>query len=448
MKSKRRKAEDESRYKGRVLLTYGRSLMALSAAQVLDDRDIEVIGCDSLDLTVLQCSTHCSDYFVHADWEDDPDGFIDDLVAAARKYRPDDDRPYVLMPMFTDTRIIAEHAHRFDGLIKLAIPRQSSIDGVEPKSNLIGTAEAAGVRAPLTVWPKTRDEVRDIARDAPYPVLTKAVSGVGGRGIDRHDDADSLNGYFEDLGEDDRPWPVIQQMVDGEDYCFCALCDKGEIIAHMAYRNLRSFPRKTGAGVVRETVDDAPFLEEARKLLAHLNWDGVCEIDYRWTGKPDEKAWLIEVNARFWAGLFHSIASGVEFPWHLYQLTATGKTDTPRKATVGRKSKIPLLWLVSAAQEIAEKDDYAQRLSSAWQDLGDPLDETDPITRMGKLVGRALDAPRLVKLVKSVLDAGKEVDEAADDFIPPEDANAALGIMFIASSLIRHGELPPELKAK
>tara|TARA_R110002072_G_scaffold1266_3_gene10312 strand:+ start:9826 stop:11169 length:1344 start_codon:yes stop_codon:yes gene_type:complete len=447
MKSRKARRETPS-INGRVILTYGRSLMALSAAQVLDDRDVEVIGADSLDMTVLQCSTHCSDYFMYADPDEDPEEFIEDLVAAVKKHKPDDDRPYVLMPMFTETRIVAENAHRFEGLIKLAVPKQSSIDGVEPKSNLIDTARQAGVRAPVTVWPRSMDDVKAQADSAPYPVLTKAVVGVGGRGIERHDDAQSVLDFYGALGEDDKPWPVLQEMVGGEDYCFCALCHDGEIIAHMAYRNLRSFPRKTGAGVVRETVDDAPFLEEARTLLRHLKWDGVCEIDYRWNGQPDETAYLIEVNARFWAGLFHSIASGVEFPWHLFQLAATGRTDEPRKATVGRKSKIPLLWLVSAAQEIAENDDYAQRLSAAWHDMGDELSEADPISRMGKVIGRALDAPGLIKMVKSILDAGSDIDDAANDFIPPEDANAALGIMFIASSLIRHGELPPELKMK
>ena len=68
---------------GRVILTYGRSLMSLAAAQVLNDRGVEVIGCDSIDLTVTQHSRYCSDYAVHRDFDEDPEGFIDDLVAIA-----------------------------------------------------------------------------------------------------------------------------------------------------------------------------------------------------------------------------------------------------------------------------------------------------------------------------------------------------------------------------
>lgn len=50
-----------------------------------------------------------------------------------------------------------------------------------------------------------------------------------------------------------------------------AICDHGEIITSMAYKNLYQFPRDTGAGIMRETIDDKPFLETARKLLKSLS---------------------------------------------------------------------------------------------------------------------------------------------------------------------------------
>lgn len=434
---------DSDANKGRVILTYGRSLMALSAAQTLNDRGIEIIGCDSLDMTVLQCSRYCSGYFMHRDVEDDPDGFIEDLVEAVKISAPEDDRPYVLMPMFTEAALIAEHAGRFDGLITLALPGKASIDMVEPKSCLVGTAEAARVRAPETWHPSSFDEVEALSDDLPYPVLTKPIIGVGGRGISKHDSADELLEHYRELGDRPDEWPLIQQAVGGEDFCFCVLCKNGEIVAHMAYRNLQSYPRDTGAGVLRETVDDAAFVEQARGLLRHLKWDGVCEIDYRWTGEAADTPYLIEVNARYWAGLFHSIASGIEFPWLQYQLATTGEAESPRDANIGQKTKIPLVWWLAVMQDVAADDDYAQRLSAALQGK----DEDDgPLSRLMMVAKSALDIPGLVSYVKQVMDASQDADGSADDFILPEDPNAALGVMFIASSLIRTGKLPPELK--
>lgn len=433
--------------KGRVILTYGRSLMSLAAAQVLDDHDVEVIGCDSIDLTVVQNSRHCSDYFVHRDLDKDPDGFIEDLLEAVREFEPEDDRPYVLMPVFRETRLVAAHAEKFEGLIKVAAPDWTSISGVEPKDQLIGTAEEAGVRAPIAKAPRRDDNFDALFADFPVPALTKPAEGVGGRGIERHESRDDLLNHLRDL-PDDEPLPVVQEFVEGEDFCFCALCDDGEVVAHMVYRNLQSYPKGTGAGVLRETVDDSPFLDDARKLLKHLNWNGVCEIDYRWTGKAEEKPCLIEVNARFWAGLFHSIASGLEYPWYWYQLAAFGKCDEPREATVGRKSKVPVFWFLAAAQDAAANEDYPKRLQEAWDSLthGDDTDAST-LDRFTGLVKSLFDAPALAHLVKSVMDAHKQGDDAAADFIPPEDPRAAVGALFVASSLIRHGKLPPELKS-
>lgn len=439
--------ENTGEPQGRVILTYGRSLMSLAAAQLLSDRGTEIIGCDSIDMTVLQNSRYCDAYFMHRDFDEDPDGFIEDLLEAVREHKPEDDRPYVLMPVFRETKLIARNAGKFEGLITVAAPAIASIDQVEPKSRLIDLAERAGVRAPHAKALECGEDYKACLENFPLPALTKPPEGVGGKGIEIHDTAEALHACL-DACPSDTPMPVVQEYVEGEDFCFCALCDNGEVVAHMVYRNLQSYPKGTGAGVLRETVDDTPFLEGARKLLKELNWNGVCEIDYRWTGDEAEEPCLIEVNARFWAGLFHSIASGVEYPWLWYQLAAFGECDEPREATVGRKSKVPFFWFLAAAQDAAAHEDYAQHLQEAWDALAHG-DETEGSTveRFTGLVKSVFDAPALAHLVKSVMDAHKQGEDSAVDFIPPEDPRAAVGALFVASSLIRHGKLPPELKS-
>ncbi|MEN0652208.1 MULTISPECIES: carboxylate--amine ligase [Hyphobacterium] len=438
--------DTSSQPRGRVILTYGRSLMTLSAAQVLSDRNVDVIGCDTIDMTVTQHSRYCRDYAVYRDPDEDPEGFIDDLVAIAEAHAPEDDGPYVLMPVFRETRVISQNAHRFRGVITVAAPPHEAISGVEPKDRLIETAERAGVRAPVAVNLERHDDVEAAIAGIPFPALTKPVEGVGGRGIERHEDREALSAYLDERSRNE-PLPILQEFVEGEDYCVCVLCQDGEIVAHMAYRNLQAFPKGTGAGVLRETVDDTPFLQDARALMKTLGWNGVCEIDYRWTGNRDERPCLIEVNARFWAGLFHSIASGIEYPWLWYQLATEGRCDEPREAEIGRKSKVPFFWFLAAAQDAAAHEDYPHRLHQAWENLTEAKDDDrGTFERLTDLAKATFDAPALAHLVKSVMDAHKQGKNSAVDFIPPEDPGAALGALFVASSLIRHGKLPPELK--
>ncbi|TRO95910.1 ATP-grasp domain-containing protein [Glycocaulis profundi] len=435
----------------RVLLTYSRSLMALTAAQSLADHDIDVVGCDSVDMTVLQFSKHSKGHRLIADHREDPEAFIEDLLEAVEHFRPKGAVPYVLMPMFEETSVIAEHAARFEGKIILAIPDWASITQVEPKDRLPAAAEAAGVAFPKTLAPKTREAVEAATRELAFPVITKPARGVGGRGIAKHDDAKALLAHIDEKPpKTENDWPLLQEAVPGRDFCFCALCEDGEVRAHMTYRSVHGFPPRSGAGVLRETVESAPFLKAAAPLLKHLKWNGVCEIDYRWTGEDDAPAQLIEVNPRYWAGLFQSVASGVDFPWLLYRQAVGDPVTEPPRVTIGRKSKVPLLALLSASQKIAEQEEYFQNLSGSWDALRGRDEERGERGRaagaLGGFVTSLFDVRALGAYAKAFRESREDHDEAATDFIPLDDPGAMLGVLFVLSSLIRRGELPPELK--
>lgn len=427
----------------RVLLTYSRSLMALTAAQSLSDHGIDVVGCDSVDMTVLQFSKHCRGHKLVADHRDDPAAFIEDLIKAADALRPRGAAPFVLMPIFEETSIIARHAGRLRaaGLI-VAAPDERSIIQVEPKDTLPAAAEGAGVTFPRTVYPDSMAALDAALASLNFPLITKPARGVGGRGVARHDNAAKLKTWIDAKPPQTRAeWPLVQEAAPGDDYCFCALCENGELRAWMTYRSLHGFPPKRGAGVLRETVDSAPFKEEAAKLLRHLNWSGVCEIDYRWTGKAQDKPSLIEVNPRFWAGLFQSVASGVDFPWLLYRQVTGDPVLEPPRVTIGRRSKVPLLAFLSAAQAISEEETYFKTLSERWDKLAD----RDP-KGFGAFISGLFDVKSLGAYLKALGATREQTAGAATDFIPLDDPGTTLGVLFVLSSLIRRAELPPELR--
>lgn len=427
----------------RVLLTYSRSLMALTAAQSLSDHGIDVVGCDSVDMTVLQFSKHCRGHKLVADHRNDPDAFIEDLIKAADALRPRGDAPFVLMPIFEETSIIARHAGRLRaaGLI-VAAPDERSIIQVEPKDKLPAAAEGAGVNFPRTVYPDSMAALEAALESLNFPLITKPARGVGGRGVARHDSAAKLKTWIDAKPPQTRAeWPLVQEAAPGDDYCFCALCENGELRAWMTYRSLHGFPPKRGAGVLRETVDSAPFRDEAARLLRHLNWSGVCEIDYRWTGKAQDKPSLIEVNPRFWAGLFQSVASGVDFPWLLYRQVTGDPVLEPPRVTIGRRSKVPLLAFLSAAQAISEEETYFKTLSERWDKLAD-RDQKG----FGAFITGLFDVKSLGAYLKALGATRDQTADAATDFIPLDDPGTTLGVLFVLSSLIRRGELPPELR--
>lgn len=427
---------------GRVIVTYGRSLMSLVIAQSLSRRGVEVIGCDDVDLTVLSFSNFADDTFRHENPEDSEEAYIESLLENVKKHKPEDDRPYILMPVFRNTRIIARYRDVFDPHITVAAPSWDSISKIFPKENLALTASEAKANIPQTLFTDDPAELAEKINDLKPPVMLKPVAGVGGRGIESFDNLDKAKTAHADFVKKHGEAPLIQERVDGEDYCFTGLFQDGELLAHMAYRNLKSFPRETGAGAIRETVDDQVFIEPVKQLMRETGWNGVAEIDFLWTGKDEDKPVIIEVNPRFWAGLFHSVKSGIDFPWLLYQLFADGKVDDAREAVVGETTKAPGLWLASTVQEIAESDVNFDRLQKVWS-ANNKAGFFEKLTRSVGALGSVVDIDDACFRLLDTLDVAKE---SSDELSEHKDPFAGLGVLFVLSSLARHGRLPEEVK--
>ena len=427
---------------GRVIVTYGRSLMSLVIARSLHDRGVEVIGCDDVDFTVMSFSNVVSKTFTHPAVDDGEDAYIDALIENIKEHKPEDDRPYLLMPVFRNTRVIARHRERLEPYITVAAPRWESIEKIFPKGNLVKTAEETGANAPASVHVEDADTLREKLGNMKPPFLLKPVSGVGGRGIERVDHAEAAIERHAAFIEENSEAPLLQEMAEGEDYCFTGLFKDGELLAHMAYRNLKSFPVDTGAGAIRETIADEVFLEPVQRLMRATRWTGVAEIDFLWNGDENTEPVLIEVNPRFWAGLFHSVKSGVDFPWLLYQLFAFGAVKDIGEAKIGETTKAPGLWLASTAQEIAQSDIQFDRLKDAWSK---PSNKNlfDKFKALTSSLGDVVDMDDACFRILESVDLAKD---SSDEWTDQKDPLSGLGVLFVLSSLARHGRLPDEVK--
>jgi predicted ATP-grasp superfamily ATP-dependent carboligase len=417
--------------------------MALTIAQSLGSRGVEVIGCDDVGLTVLSFSRYVKANFVHAPAATDPDGFIDDLEAAIIRNKPADGRPYVLMPCFQETRLIARHVERLSRHITVAAPAMAAINAVDPKDNLMRTMRGLDLRGPAAC---TAEEWRTgySGRPTGWPVIVKPGWGVGGRGVRRIDDEATLEAAIDEaLGAGETL--LIQECVPGEDYCLTALFDRGALKASAAYHNLSQYPRGAGAGVLRETVADLPFLAAAQTLFEPLGWTGVAEVDFRWDGAAEPR--LIEVNPRFWAGLFHTVESGVDFPWLLYELAVTGQVSTPAEPILGQRTKVAGLYLLSAIQEVADSDEAFAAARASWAAAAQKFQSGRLLDAVRELARAAAEGPADVARAAGALRVAlRSARNAPNELFRSDDPLVSLGALFIVASLLRYGRLPPELK--
>jgi predicted ATP-grasp superfamily ATP-dependent carboligase len=370
------------------------------------------------------------------------------LLERIERHRPEAGRPYVLLPIYRDTRFYARHRERFEAAgIRVAAPDAEALARIHPKDALARTLRELDVPAPRTWLPEDLDSVRDLADELPFPVFLKPHDQTGGRGIHKVDDAQTLLRTWRENREQWGQPSLIQEAAEGEDHCVTALFDHGELRAHMAYRNVYRFPRETGAGILRETIDDTPFLPVLRELMGPLRWNGVAEFDFLWTGDADATPALIEVNPRFWGGLFQSVESGIDFPWLLYELCVRGTVAPADPARLGTRTKTPVLWLVSALQEVVEGDEpFAAVEARGREVLGHLRDGElrDGVNASAAWLASCMDAGgELGSRVKDLLTEGRD---ARSELLDGDDPWAALGVLFVLGSLLRHGRLPREVR--
>lgn len=435
----------EAQLPGRVILTYGRSLMALVIARSLAERGVEVIACDDVGMTVCSFSKHVQETFTVAPWDSEPEKFLQDMEAAVLEYAPKDGRPYVLMPVFREIDLIARNRARFEPTIKLAAPDIKSIELVTPKDRLAALAREHGLDTPDTWQPQSLEALRELAPQIDFPAIVKPVDGAGGRGVSCAQSLEELEQQAVALGFN--PPPLVQECIDGEDYCVAVLANAGALTAIMAYRNVTTFPREAGAGAVRETVDAAPFRAEAEKLIAATQWTGVAQLDFRWNGRAKDAPKLIEVNARFWAGIFHSVESGVDFPWLLYQQTI-GAAPEPEEAAIGATTKTSGAWLLAAIEDVAASDPHFNAAAEAWADAKASIKSGElraAIENAGKAVGKSLNVRDALAQLRDTI---SELKDAPSELSASKDPLVGLGALFVLSSLARHGKLPPEVTYK
>jgi gamma-glutamyl-gamma-aminobutyrate hydrolase PuuD/predicted ATP-grasp superfamily ATP-dependent carboligase len=431
---------------GRVIITYARSLMALVIARSLAERGVEVIACDDVGMTVCSFSRHVQETFTVAPWDAEPEQFLQDLEAAVLEYAPSDNRPYVLMPVFREIDLIARNRKRFEPAIKLAAPPISSIERVTPKDRLARLAKEHGLDVPETWIPGSFEALHEVAPKLPYPVIVKPADGAGGRGVSCVDTPEETESAAAELGFD--PPPLIQECIDGDDYCVAVLASEGELKAIMAYRNVARFPREAGAGAVRETVGAEPFRAEVEKLIAATAWDGVAQLDFRWTGQASEAPNLIEVNARFWAGIFHSMDSGIDFPWLLYRQTIGEDVAVHDDADVGATTKTSGAWLLAAIEDVAASDPHFNAASQAWSEAKSKMKSGEVLAALEN-AGKAMkETFSLRSATMELRDALRALKEAPSELSEARDPLVGLGALFVLSSLVRHGKLPPEVTYK
>jgi hypothetical protein len=352
------------------------------------------------------------------------------------------------MPFHKETYLIARNRARFEPLIKFAIPTIEQILQVDDKGTLARMCQERKLPIPETVVADSADEFRQQAATFPYPAFVKVRRSAAAVGVKQvHNAAEAVEaaeGFASRFHLPATEYPLLQAGVPGDDYCTTFLFDHGQSRATMTYHNLRTYPVKSGTGVLRETVD-APAMERTgAALLGSLGWHGVAEVDFRWQG-GDAEPLLIEVNPRFWGGLPQSVASGWDYPWLLYRLAVDGTVPAVDPHSSDVKTETPVMAVLATIEEIVSDNNRFDAMRGAYDEWRRTSGETHRLHSLRELFTRmthAVDAKQRWERARTLIDDHKNT---VSDVWSWHDPLAALGVLYPLAVFMKNGKISTEL---
>lgn len=336
----------------------GAQRSALATVRSLGRRGIPVIVAEAHAGSLAAASRFCTSTLTYPDPSREQAAFLSWLRSLN-----DTHAGAVLMPMTDLTVPLVLHAQKELSNLRVALPSGASYHAASDKLELFRLATRVGVRAPETraVTRPTIAELHDV--EFHYPVVMKPrvsvlrrPDGVVKRSVSyARDRAELFERLDRQVIDENDEW-LLQECITGYGAGVFALYDRGQPLCFFAHRRIREKPPSGGVSVVCESVELAPERVDAvRRLLDPLDWHGVAMVEF----KVDDagRAWLIEVNARFWGSLQLAVDAGADFPARLYSLAVGEPQPAAEPYAVGRR----LRWWLGDLDNL-----YAQLRSSRF----------------------------------------------------------------------------------
>lgn len=329
----------------RVLVTYGWCRTAYVVAESLARAGYAVYGCDDSRWNMLSCSRHVRGSDVVSNPFREPERYVKDIAAIVRKRGID-----ILLPVHEDALAI----RRFRGLLPddltVISPCLEDLLVAVDKLAIVRIAERAGVPVPRTCAPASPSEAMEAAASVDGPVVLKTRRGNSGKGVLLVGSPAEVPAAWKRIirrfGLPAGREPLVQEFVEGDLYGSCFLASKGAVKAVFLEKYLRWKEGKFGTSVLREPVDWPLLAAHTRKIARELSWTGIGHLDFVGSRAAD-RAWLLEMNPRFWGAINMAVQNGYDFPRGLVTMWTNGEPD-PR-AFSPRVKPVKSLWMIGGA---------------------------------------------------------------------------------------------------
>ncbi len=196
-------------------------------------------------------------------------------------------------------RYLSERKKELSAFSKIAVNDWDTFQYAIDKLKTMHMCQSYGISAPKTI--EDNDPLGKVKEgDISFPVVVKPRSGVGSVGFQIIRSFEDLEQYW--VAYDNRNGPLlVQEYVEQGDcpqYRADLFRDRdGNFKLAMVGKVTRWYPVDGGSGIFAYTVHDEDIIDNCKRLLDAINWNGYANIDMVWDTKTN-RAKIIEINGR------------------------------------------------------------------------------------------------------------------------------------------------------
>lgn len=341
-------------------------LGGLAIMRTLGRLGVPLYGVDPDPRSPAMLSRYCQERFLFGLDENRPTEFLDRLLEISRRLG----RAAILIPTSDETaQFVVDHAKPLGQ--QFIFPKNSPemIARLVSKKGMYEMALEHGIPTPITLFPKSLEDVKALLPSISFPVMLKGI--FGNRLQTRTQKKMVIVHSFEELVENytmmedpEMPNLMLQEYIPGDDdqiYIFNGYFDRNSrCLAGFTGHKIRQFPIHVGCaslGICRWNEDVA---QTTIRFMQGIGYQGILDIGYRFDPR-DNQYKVLDANPRVGQAFRLFVAeNNMDVVRSLY-LDLTGQEQSAIVPREGRR------WLIEDFDLISSYH-YYQEGTLRWRD--------------------------------------------------------------------------------
>lgn len=356
--------------KAKALVTYGWNRVSYNIVRSLGKEGVDVVVGDTHTLAMSRFTKYRGGYFRYPSFYIDPEGFISTIIDEAEKRKAS-----IYLPVHEETFIASKYKNRFEAAgLKLPVSNFSLLSRLHKKEKLFDTCTELGIPTPRITKIADLKELEPALTAYEFPVVVKSDQTNSAKGVNYiHSRTNAVSEYM-NVAKRSSKLPFLQEYVRGTGYGVSLLMNHGEVRAKFTHKRLREKTYTGGTSTVRVSTRNPLMEDYAITLLSKLKFHGVAMVEFKYDEKTN-KAYIIDVNTRFWGSLALAIRSGVNFPLMLYTMAQNGDVAPVLEYKEGIRVKWILGEALAFLSEVAHTRKIYASLKHCFSQKADGYDD-------------------------------------------------------------------------